>query len=199
MSVFDLSRWQPIGRIRELVAQGNCDGVILKIGESTELDPKFLSHLNEAVDCGIPYGIYIMSRATNQDEILEEAKWLNDMTAEYLNGIAPSCGTWFDLERPQVKRANMHEDILAGIHSLQEMWHGNQTIGIYASYSYFLEYLDLDDLAEENIPIWLAQYGNTNSLQEKHNYPNIVAWQFTTNNNTQDENVWFGFHTKEEK
>ena len=72
MSVFDLSKYQPENRIDDLIAAGNCDGVILKLAEPTEdkdiiMDPKFITHFNKAAEYGLPYGIYFMSRAENAD------------------------------------------------------------------------------------------------------------------------------------
>lgn len=198
MSVFDVSRYQPADRIAELVAGGNCDGVIIKLGEwydkttEIELDPMFITHVNEAVRLGLPYGIYIMSRALDEQEAMHEAEWVNDRVAELLNGIAPSLGTWFDLERPEVKRDYIHEDIMNAIDTMREWWGGNNTIGIYASYSYFHDYLDMDGLIARQLPVWTAQYGDENRLLDE-GYPNVVAWQFTTNDNYQDENVWYGF------
>lgn len=197
MSVFDLSRYQPEDRIQELVNNGNCDGVIIKIGEwydkntEPELDPKFITHVNEAVRLNIPFGIYYMCRAENKDEIIHEAQWINDRVAEYLNGQEPSLGTWWDLERGETKREDIYTDVKSAIQTMQSWWNNTNKIGIYASYSYFHTYLDLLDMSNYNIPVWNAQYGNHNSLADE--YGNIVAWQFTTNNNYQDENVWYGF------
>lgn len=198
MSVFDLAHWQPADRIAELVEGGNCDGVILKLGERNvktgeiELDPMFITHVNEAVRFGLPYGIYIMGRANNEAEALEEAEWVNDRVAELLNGVAPSLGTWFDLERPEVKRDYIHEDIMNAIDTMHEWWGGNNTIGIYASYSYFHDYLNMDDLIARQLPVWTAQHGDKNRLLDE-GYPNVVAWQFTNHDDYQDENVWYGF------
>lgn len=197
MSVFDLSRYQPADRIQELVNNGNCDGAIVKLGEKydpdgeIELDPKFITHVNEAVRLNIPFGIYLMCRANNTDEILHEAQWINDRVAEYLNGQEPTLGTWWDLERGETKRADMYDDIKIAILTMRSWWNNSNKIGIYASYSYFHTYLDLMDMDNNNIPVWNAQYANHDNLSDE--YRNVVAWQFSTNNNYQDENVWYGF------
>ena len=52
MSVYDVSQWQPISRIKELAESGNCQGVILKLGEPNDeyddqLDPHFEEFLEE--------------------------------------------------------------------------------------------------------------------------------------------------------
>ncbi len=200
MSVFDLSRWQPANRIEELVEGGKCDGVILKLGElndttsEIELDPMFVTHVNEAVRFGLPYGIYIMGRANNKAEAMAEAEWVNDRVAELLNGQEPALGTWFDLERDDVKRDDVYSDYRAAILQLSTWWGGSRKIGIYASYSYFEDYLDIGDMAANSIPVWNAQYGFVDSMKNNYPYIKTVLWQFTTNNNYQDENVWYGWY-----
>lgn len=197
MSVFDISKYQPVSRTQELVDQGNCDGMIIKLGERNPdtgeiaLDPKFIDHVDEAARLGLPYGLYIMSRARNKAEALEEAQWVNDMVAEYLNGQEPKLGIWWDLEREEVKRQDIYEDVMAAINQIRVWWH-TEHVGIYSSYYYFYDYLDLNDMKEQKVPVWLAQYNGHNGLQED-GYPYIVLWQFTTNDNTQDEDQWYGW------
>lgn len=199
MSVFDVSRYQPEDRLQELADGGNCDGVIIKLGEwynkdnggEIDLDPMFIIHVNEAVRLGIPYGLYFMSRAENAEEAMHEAQWVNDRVAELLRGEEPKLGLWFDLERQQVKRDDIYSDIKEVIETFKAWWN-TKHVGIYASYSYFYDYLDVNDMRANNTPIWLAQYNGTNGMLED-GYPNVVAWQFTTNGNYQDENVWYGF------
>lgn len=199
MSVFDVSRYQPENRLQELVDGGNCDGVIIKLGEwynkeaggEIDLDQMFVVHVNEAVRLGIPYGIYIMSRAENAEEAMHEAQWVNDRVAELLNGEEPKLGVWFDLERPQVKRNNIYGDVKEAMNALSSWWN-TKHVGIYASYNYFYDYLDVEDMRANNTPIWLAQYNGKNSMDDD-GYPNIVLWQFTTHDNYQDENEWYGF------
>ena len=95
------------------------------------------------------------------------------------------------MERGEAKREGIYTDVKSAIQTMQSWWNNTNKIGIYASYSYFHTYLDLLDMSNYDIPVWNAQYGNHNSLADE--YGNIVAWQFTTNNNYQDENVWYGF------
>lgn len=197
MSVYDVSKWQPVSRTQELVDGGHCDGMIIKLGErdmdtdKIELDPKFIGHVNEAVRLNLPYGLYIMSRARNRSEALEEAQWVNDVVAEYLNGQEPRLGVWWDLERPETKRAGIYEDIIATIKQIRIWWNTSHT-GIYASYYFFYDYLNLEDMKAQKVPVWLAQYDGHNGLEED-GYPYITLWQFTDNDNYQDENIWYGW------
>ena len=198
MSVFDLSRWQPADRIQELVDGGNCEGVILKLGERNvdtgeiELDPMFITHVNEAVRLGQPYGIYLMSRARNAEEAIEEAQWINDKVAELLNGEEPVLGTWWDLERKEVIREDIWPDIRDAIGTMQSWWNSDK-IGVYASQYYLEQYVGANELAYYGIPVWEAQYGNVNKFRDDHPELRHILWQFTTNNNYQDENIWYGW------
>lgn len=198
MSVFDLSKYQPENRIDDLIAAGNCDGVILKLAEPTEdkdiiMDPKFITHVNKAAEYGLPYGIYFMSRAENADEFLNEAQYINDQIYTYLNSQMPNLGVWLDLERKEVIRPDVWQDVLPAIQTMQSWW-STKHVGIYASRYYFTDYLDVDQMIENQIPAWVADYhSDTNILQEQYPQLNVVLWQFTTNGNTQDESYWYGF------
>lgn len=199
MSVFDLSKYQPEDRIDDLVAAGNCDGVILKLAEPTEedkdiiLDPKFITHVNKAAGYGLPYGIYFMSRAENADEFLNEAQYINDQIYTYLNSQMPNLGVWIDLERKEVIRPDVWQDVLPAIQTMQSWW-STKHVGIYASRYYFTDYLDVNQMIENQIPAWVADYhSDTNILQEQYPQLNVVLWQFTTNEKTQDESYWYGF------
>ena len=85
MSVFDISEFQPDDRVQSLNGQG-ADGIIVKIGEAMELDPKFVRFVNNCAACGLPYGIYYVSHARNADEMMQEAQWINDTIYSYLGG-----------------------------------------------------------------------------------------------------------------
>ena len=67
-------------------------------------------------------------------------------------------------------------------------------VGIYAQYSYFTRFIDMDELAYYGIPVWVAQYKYPeNSLKAEYPACHHVAWQWTTHDETQDENEWYGF------
>lgn len=197
MSVYDLSHWQPDERVAELAQKEDCEGFILKVGEMNEdtreieLDPKFVTHVNNAVATGKPYGIYYMSRARNREEIERETHWINDIVAEYLNGNAPELGTWWDLERDEVKRDDISGDIFYAL-DLMNSWWITDRIGIYASCYYFRDYIGISNLVAKNTPVWNAQY-NGEDYMKQHDGVREVLWQFTTHNNEQDENEYYGF------
>ena len=93
-----------------------------------------------------------------------------------------------------VCRDDVWPQLRDAIGTMQSWWNNSQKIGIYAQYSYFNQFIDLAELAQYQIPVWVAQYGyHENSLKAEHPELHHVAWQFTTNDETQDENEWYGF------
>ena len=196
--VFDISEFQPSGRVQELKELG-AEGIILKIGETLSgeptLDEKFVTFVNDCVDEGIPYGIYYVSHAQDADKFMEEAQWINDTMYNYLGGEFPELGIYFDLEVSSVCRNDVWNDLKDVIGTMQSWYLDNKDkIGIYASYSYFNQYMPLDDLAYYGIGIWQAQYGyHENSLMAEHPELNHVGWQYSDSYNgmNQDVNEWY--------
>lgn len=197
MKVFDISDFQPDDRVGQLVAQG-AEGIILKLGETLHgtptLDSKFIQFVNDVVAAGIPYGIYYVSHARDMAGFMEEAKFINDQVYNLLGGQEPELGTWWDMEIGPVCRDDVWPQLRDAIGTMQSWWNNSQKIGIYAQYSYFNQFIDLAELAQYQIPVWVAQYGYfENSLKAEHPELHHVAWQFTTHDETQDENEWYGF------
>lgn len=196
MSVYDISDCQPNDRVGDLVARG-ADGIILKIGETLggvpTLDDKFIQFVNDTAAAGLPYGIYYVSHAHDMDDFMAEAQWINDQVYALLGGKEPELGTWWDLEAGPVCRDDVWPQVRDAIGTMQAWWSDSKKIGIYAQYSYIYKYLDLDELASYQIPIWAAQYYRENSLRIEHPELKHVCWQFTTNEETQDEDEWYGF------
>ena len=196
--VFDVSAFQSNGRVQELSELG-AEGIILKLGETLSgvptLDEKFVTFVNDCVDEGIPYGIYYVSHAQDADKFMEEAQWINDTMYNYLNGEFPELGIYFDLEVPSVCRNDVWNDLKDVIGTMQSWYLDNKDkIGIYASYSYFNQYMPLDDLAYYGVGIWQAQYGyHENSLMVEHPELNHVGWQYSDSYNgmNQDVNEWY--------
>lgn len=197
MRVFDISDAQPDNRVNELVTSRGAQGIILKLGETLRgvptMDDKFIKFVNDVVDAGRPYGIYYVSHAQDMNKFMEEANFINDKVAELLNGKEPELGTWWDMEVPAVKRSDVWPQLRDAIGTMQGWWNNSNKIGIYAQYSYFYDFLNLEELASYQIPLWAAQYGyHENSLKAEQPQLRHVAWQFTTHDETQDESEWYG-------
>ena len=100
---------------------------------------------------------------------------------------------WWDLEVEAVKRTDVWDD-LKDVFGTQQSWYPEikDNIGIYASYSYFNEYLPLDDLAYYGVGIWSAQYGyKENSIMVEHPELNNIGWQYSDSDGYQDVSEWY--------
>lgn len=197
--VFDVSEYQPNDRVLDLINNKHAEGFILKFGETIhgepELDPKFVMFVNQVVAAGLPYGIYYVSHAQNEDDFIMEANWINDQMYELLGGEFPQLGIWWDVEVDAVCRNDVWPQLRDTIGTMQSWYTADKDkIGIYSGYSYFNNYLDFNELAYYQIPIWVAQYGySENSLKEEHPELNHVAWQYndTYGDLSQDVNEWY--------
>ena len=162
MKVFDLSEFQPDERVYTLAEKYDAGGVILKLGETIngtpELDPKFMTFVNDAIENKLPYGLYYVSHARTMDDFMMEANWINDRMFEYLGDQFPELGIWWDMEVPAVCREDVWPQLRDAIGTQQTWYEANKwKIGIYAGYSYFSEFLPFEELACYQIPIWVAQ------------------------------------------
>lgn len=91
MKVIDISAWQENVDWQAVVDAG-IDGVILKIGEHSNLDEMFVDHVNKAVEHGLKYGIYYFAHACTYDEAVDEADQVATWLEEYLRGETPELG-----------------------------------------------------------------------------------------------------------
>ena len=67
MKVIDISAWQE--HIDwQAVKDVGIEGVIIKLGEGTNLDEMFFEHVNNAVNYGLKYGVYYYAHASSIDE-----------------------------------------------------------------------------------------------------------------------------------
>lgn len=195
MIVFDISTWQPDNMVSKLVDLG-ADGIILRLGLTyggkPELDDKFAMFLEQVKGTGLPHGIYYYSKMQNFDMAKMEAQFINDKVYEFYGGYSePPLGTWWDMEDDKTKISGIHEMTMYGVNTLVS-W-GFKTVGIYAGYSYFHDYLDIYDLSRRQTPLWVANYSSKNWLKEEHPDLNFHGWQFTEtyDGNVLDGNEWY--------
>ena len=201
MKVFDLSEFQPDDRVYTLAEHYGADGVILKLGETIngtpDVDPKFVTFVNDAIENKLPYGIYYVSHARTMDDFMQEANWMNDTMYDLLGGIFPPLGIWWDMEVPSVCRDDVWPQLRDVIGTQQSWYDANKDkIGIYAGYSYFNQYCDMNELAYYAIPVWVAQYGyHENSLKAEHPELKHAGWQYADSYEgmSQDVSEWYGF------
>lgn len=195
MRVFDISFWQSDDIVKHLVNLG-ADGIILRLGLTfggmPELDEKYAMFLEQVRSYGLPCGLYYYSKMNNYELARAEAQFINDKVYEfYGNDDEPELGVWWDMEDNVTKINGIHEMTMYGIDTLLN-W-GFHKVGIYAGYFYFYDYLDLDDIEQRQIPVWVANYAQKNYLLEERPHLNHHGWQFTEtyDGNSLDGNEWY--------
>ena len=196
MTVFDISYWQSEDTIQKIKRLG-ADGVILRLGITRygipQLDEKYIHFVNEAVKENIPHGLYYYSKMTNQSLALAEAQFINDKVYELLNGNEPPLGVWFDMEDKTTMWNGMYTALINTIDTMHQ-W-GFKKVGIYSGYYFYKEWMNLKDLEQKQIPIWVAQYYKNNNLRKEYPNLNWHGWQFTDkyDGQTLDGNEWYKF------
>lgn len=195
MRVFDISFWQSDNIIDYLVKL-NANGIILRLGLTyngvPELDEKFTLFLDKARQEDLPVGIYYYSKMNTYELAKVEAQFINDKVYEFWGGYdEPALGVWWDMEDETTKVSDIHEITMYAVDTLLN-WEFKK-VGIYASYSYFHDYLDIKDIATRQIPVWVAQYSRHNDLKRENPELNHYGWQFTEtyDGNTLDGNEWY--------
>lgn len=138
----------------------------------------FISHVNNAAAYNLPYGIYYYAHASTIDEAIAEANWVDNQIKTYLNGKNPKLGIWYDAEDNSMLKSSNNIAYIIGnfINRLNEV--GYNYVGLYSSYNWLTNIIDLSLLADY-VPIWTAQYYHENSF--KLEYPNRICkiWQYT--------------------
>lgn len=177
MKVIDISAWQE-NIDWEAVKNAGIEGVIIKLGERTNLDEMFFDHVNDAVNNGLKYGLYYYGHAKDVSEARREAYTVDQWIKTYIRGENPPLGIWYDAEDEDMLQGdeNVVYPIANFMHTLREA--GYNYVGIYTSYNWLNNIIDLQPLPLD-VPIWVAQYYKENSFKQE--YPERICkmWQYT--------------------
>ena len=166
----------------EKVSKDSVEFVYIRIGRrgaTTGLlydDPKFETNYKGARDNGIPVGIYFFSQAVNEEEAIEEAKWV----MERIKDRQLDLPIVYDLEEviledeksrlEGIDKKQLTDNALAFMNELKN--NGYDTM--FYTYQYWAEnFYEMDRLSE--IPLWFAQYDVKAPVCE---YP-ISIWQYS--------------------
>lgn len=177
LNLIDISAWQQ--HINwQAIHNAQIDGVIIKIGEYTNLDEMFIRHVNNAVEYNLPYGVYYYAHAQTINESINEALWVDQMIKTYLDGENPPLGIWYDAEDESLLQSPINPAYMIGnfINKLNELDYNY--VGLYSSYNWLTNIIDLNLLADY-IPIWVAQYYHENSFKQEHPERICKIWQYT--------------------
>lgn len=171
MRGIDVSAWQESINWQGLKDEG-FEFVIVKLGENESVSETYEQQVKETLENGLKLGVYYYSHATCREEAIAEA----DFVASQLQSC-PEMGIWFDMEDSSIEEsgADVTELCLTFVNRLHEL--GFDYVGIYSSYNWFTNVIDLSML--EGIPLWSAQYNYQNDLSIENPNANVVLWQYT--------------------
>lgn len=146
------------------------DGIqfaILRMGVGSDIasqtDKQVLRNAKECDRLGIPYGLYIYSYALNEANAHSEAQHMIRIAKQ----VNATLGYWYDMEDADTYKAKhnfaprQHKAELTNFCKIfmEDMKKaGYNDVGVYASYDYFKNILDLAELRKVG-NIWLAHWG----------------------------------------
>lgn len=143
---------------------------IIRLGfGSHTMDEDFISNLENAKLAGLRVSVYHFSEALTPWQAREEAKFVKEVLEE--NGIGCE-RVWFDMENSSWKERNDFDYSMENCTEIcrafiEEM--GEYKVGVYANYDWFTNRIDWESL---EVPIWVAQYGNSDDIGG-------LMWQYT--------------------
>ena len=194
----DVSKWQK-GFDFKLARQQGKTFCIVRAGRTTSdgrqvMDKCFYENINKAKDAGMDVGIYFYSLATDAVTAHREAEWINHLLTTDLCNTHLKAGVWLDVEDPRqasLSPAKLTSVVMAAINRLNSYGvYG----GIYSSYNFLTHNLILKNFPDY-VPIWVAQYGQTNQLKKMYPRRQIPCWQFSDKGKIGkfqvDLNVWY--------
>ena len=186
---FDISAWQegPYGgpyfdleRFQQAKSEGN-EFVIIKLGESYQVDEFFSQHITAALMAGLEVGVYYFSHAYDESTAVQEAEWvINTLNRYGYTDYHLQAGIWYDYEEHTQLRAYINAGALTSqdmtncmSRFVNRLWQaGFNNVGVYSGYSLLWDetyaYSQMP-----SVPVWCAQYDS------QCDYPNIRIWQYS--------------------
>lgn len=126
-------------------------------------DSQYRRNYNECKRLGIPIGGYVYSYCESEEALISGAK----KTLEILADDEFDLQLYLDLEDVQISGIDSEtqtDNSIAFCRYIKE--NSDLDSGIYANLNWFENFLNLDKLIEENLPLWIAHwYVNTDEYQ----------------------------------
>ena len=179
--IVDVSYWQHT--IDWAKASKEVDGAILRATYTSQksfaldLDSTFVPNVKGASANGVKIGAYHYSQAVSVEEARKEATYLCNRINAYKSKISlPVVCDWEFGGRLNAKKAKSLgkakcTDIVLGFCATVKS--NGYTPMVYANYSTFTNYLDVERIRKSGCMIWLAQYADRASMK-------YDLWQYTS-------------------
>ena len=187
---FDISAWQEdyngnpyfnVERMDQAKSEGN-EFVIIKLGESFNLDEYFEEHISAALEAGLDIGVYYFSHAYDEATAVQEAELVvNTLNAYGYTDYHLQAGVWYDYEEHNTLRSYINAGALTSQDMtnciskfVNRLWQaGFENVGVYSGYSLLWGETYVYSQMK-SVPVWCAQYG-----ESKCDYPNAKIWQYS--------------------
>lgn len=131
--------------------------------QCSQCDDMAQQYINECEDRKIPYALYIYSYALDISNALSEAEHIR----EWFDKCNAKLGVWWDIEDADYYKQNHGLDYndtqqfaIAWLDALSDI----PIKGIYASHSWFTEYMNVDELKEHGAAIWEAHWNDDGEI-----------------------------------
>ena len=186
--IIDISHHQGLINWGKVKASG-IDFAVIRAGYGTATDKQFINNIKNALDSGVPCGIYWFSYALNEACAVEEAQFCYDLIKLYKINLP----VFFDFEYDTEAYALKHGIIFnktsrtAVIKAFCEKIKAfGYTPGIYTNSDYIINKLNWNEL--KDYALWLAQwplgadrpinFGDVDYAKVNATYGKPVIWQF---------------------
>lgn len=166
----DVSQYQ--GVIDWEKVKGHIDFAIIRCGYGQDIegqdDRMFKRNADECTRLNIPFGVYLYSYATNEEEALSEARHAMRLIKDYKMSLP----IYYDLEDPKVGRLSNEQITNNARVFCEELRRNNYLPGVYANLFWWTT--KLTDPFFENYSKWIASYNDV------LNYDGVYdIWQYS--------------------
>ncbi len=182
----DVSKWQADIDWKDVKEDG-FEFAFIRVGyNDQQLDPKFEDNIKGANAVGLPAGVYYYSKAQNEAEAVEDAKFV----LEQIEGHTISYPVAYDMEDSSQKHLSKSE-ISAIINAFcDEIRAAGYTPMLYANENWCKDEIAMDELGD--IELWIARYNYYFNKDIKRD-----IWQSTSKGRVDgiegDVDINFGF------
>ena len=177
----------------QAVKNAGIDFAIIRCGYGDNLtnqdDAQWARNVSECERLGIPYGVYLYSYSTSVSQAKSEAQH----ALRLLEGRQPALPVFIDYEESR--------NLVGGTALLGDMAKtfcdtlqaAGYEVGVYASLSWWQNYLVASEFQNESWYRWVARWGSSSGYGGRHE-----MWQYTSDGSVSgvsgrvDMNIWYG-------
>lgn len=172
----DISTWQKRLDYNNLKSQG-VEFAIIRCGYGKELNQKdnmFETHYVGCKNAGIKVGAYLYSYATSIDSGEQEGR----NCLEFIKGKTFDLPIYLDLEEQRTASLGRSAVTELAKRFCNVIKSAGLRAGVYANLNWLNNYINTQELIDDNISIWMAQWSSNMSNRYR-----VDIWQNTNNFN----------------